>query len=39
MKVTINVTSNFKKQAKPLLKKYPSLKEEKKNNCCLLVSW
>ena len=28
MKVTIKVTSNFKKQAKPLLKKYPSLKEE-----------
>jgi hypothetical protein len=28
MKVTIRITSNFKKSAKPLLKKYNSLKTE-----------
>ena len=28
MKATVRVTKSFKKQAKPLLKKYPSLKQE-----------
>lgn len=28
MKVEVRVTENFKKEAKPLLKKYPSLKSE-----------
>jgi hypothetical protein len=28
MKVTVNVTNNFKHGAKPLLKKYPSLKKD-----------
>lgn len=30
MKVTVRVTLNFKRQAKPLIKKYPSLREELK---------
>ncbi|TAL69182.1 MAG: hypothetical protein EPN82_07725 [Bacteroidetes bacterium] len=30
MKITVRVTSYFQKQAKPLLKKYPSLREELK---------
>ncbi len=28
MKVTVNVTENFKRECKPLLKKYPSLKSD-----------
>jgi hypothetical protein len=28
VKITVKITSNFKKEAKPLLKRYPSLKNE-----------